>query len=117
MTIKYKAEKGQSVGLKFEMEIDIPIIHLLALVYEVDLYNHWFPFLKRGVELKTVHRAAKICYTEMSFPPPIANREVYFLGCGYDRLQQNGSIFLNVKTVHDVNDSLFFPTKLPSKAT
>lgn len=110
MIIKYKAEKGESVGLKFEMEIDIPIMNLLALIYEVDLYPNWFPFLKKGVQLKLVHRAAKIAYTEMSFPPPVSNREGYFLGCGYDRLQENGSIFLTVKTIHDVSNSSFFPT-------
>jgi hypothetical protein len=101
MTVKYKAEKGESVGLKFEMEIDIPFIHLLALVYEVDLYPQWYPFMKSGSELKVINKATKIVHLELSFPPPISNREGYFFGCGYDRLQKNGTIFMAVNSIHN----------------
>ena len=43
------------VTMKFEIEkITIPMFNLLALIYETDLYDHWFPFCKNAFDVISI---------------------------------------------------------------
>lgn len=49
MTMWVKREEGKGVVFKFEAKnIPIHLFNLLALIYEVDLYDLWFPFCKKS---------------------------------------------------------------------
>lgn len=99
ISIKYKFPSGTNTASML-METDIPVsaIRVLALVNEVDLNYLWVPFCKRTYVNKVLSRACKVCTSEMYFPL-IPNRECVFVGDGYDRLKENGTIVLLSRSV------------------
>lgn len=52
--------------------------------------------------MKQIGIASKFCYAQMKLPV-IADRETYYYGEGYNRLEENGTIVLISKTVQDVS--------------
>jgi len=95
VNISYKQIEGTKlITLKMEGEIDVPLLHLLTLIYEIDLWDQWVPFLKKPVELKQIHRAAKMVYIDIGLPFPLADRNAHIYGTGIDRLKENGTILI-----------------------
>lgn len=62
------------VSLKMEADIDIPLFNICALVYEVELFNHFVPFCKRTLTVKKIAKAHKVAYLAVDLPI-ISNRE------------------------------------------
>jgi len=34
-----------------ELDLEVPIQTMLALIYEIELWNHWAPFIKQNAEV------------------------------------------------------------------
>ena len=48
----HKESGHKNVTIKFTVDkIKIPIFNLLALVYETELYDKWFPFCKKSFDV------------------------------------------------------------------
>lgn len=47
LKIYYRYIQGTPlVAIRSEIKVDINIVHLISLIYEIELYNYWFPFCK-----------------------------------------------------------------------
>jgi hypothetical protein len=99
--IKYKNLPEGKVSLKMESTIDVPLLTLLKLFYEPNGYKMWSPFVQESNEIKKLFRAGTAIRLKWNLPPPISGREGYLIGVGFDRLQENGSLLLLSRTIHD----------------
>jgi hypothetical protein len=98
-TIKYKTGGSEVASLKIEGVMDVPLENLLALIYELDLYNLWLPFMKTTTELKIVNKGCKISYMRLNIPPPLSDRETLIMGFGADRFHINGTVLVLAKSI------------------
>jgi hypothetical protein len=107
VNIFYKQIEGtQLITLKIEGEIDVPLLHLLTLIYEIDMWDQWVPFLKKPNELKHVHRAAKVVHIDIGLPFPLADRNAHIYGTGVNRLDENGTILIMARGIDEDQDFL-----------
>ncbi|KAL4476819.1 hypothetical protein ABPG72_010656 [Tetrahymena utriculariae] len=79
-----------------EMEMNIKV--LISIVYEIELYQMWFPFCKVGKNMKTVDKACKVVYLKMDIPF-ISDREAFVHGIGVNRLHKDGSIIIMARSI------------------
>jgi hypothetical protein len=100
-SIKYKNLAEGKISIKMESTLDVPLSTLLGLFYEPDGYKAWSPFVSESSELKKLFRAGTATKLKWNLPPPVFGREGYLIGVGFDRLQENGSLLLISKTIHD----------------
>jgi len=98
-TIKYKTGGSDVASLKIEGIMDVPLQNLLALIYELDLYNQWLPFMKVTTELKAINKGVKISYMRLNIPPPLSDRETLIIGFGADRFKINGTVLVMAKSI------------------
>jgi hypothetical protein len=85
--------------VKFEVgEIKIPILNLCTLIYEVDLYTHWFPFCKTAHDRAKIHECKKLASSEFWMAFPFNNRDGNFVGFGVNRLHKDGTLLLAVRS-------------------
>lgn len=106
LTTKYKMiPRTALISLRFEAILDIPLLNVLALLYEIDLYSEWVPFLTQSEQLKSIHRASKVVYIKTSLPPPLADRDAFLYGIGVDYSVEDGSIMILAKSL-DTNPEL-----------
>jgi hypothetical protein len=105
--ISYKfIPNTELISLKMEAEVDVPIQTMMTLLYEINLWSHWFPFIKRTAEVKRIHRGAAVYYLELGLPYPLQNRETHIYGFGVDRLRENGTILILAESVDENQDFL-----------
>jgi len=102
VVVKYKyIPNTELISIKIEGVVDCPLINLLTLIYETELYNLWVPFLSQAEQLKIIHRASKVAYLRLGLPYPLSDREVYLGGIGVDRLDENGTILILAGSIDD----------------
>lgn len=70
--------------VKAKTVLDCDLMPLISVIYEVELYNKWFPFVKKVVNLKNINKASKVCFMCQS-PPFVSDREMFIWGYGVDR--------------------------------
>jgi hypothetical protein len=99
--IKYKNLSEGKVSIKMESTLEVPLATLLGLFYEPDGYKMWSPFVQESHEIKKLFRAGTATKLKWNLPPPVFAREGYLIGVGFDRLQENGSLLLISRTIHD----------------
>lgn len=87
-----------------EAELDVPIRKMIALANEGEYMNEFVPYIDHTNLIKKYTKARKYQYSKLNFPV-ITDREVYFYGEGFDRLDENGTITLISKSVN--NDEEF----------
>ena len=83
-----------------EGDIDVPVFKMIALANESEHMPEFVPFIERSNNIKIVHKARKVAYSFLNFPV-ISNRETYFYAEGFDRLEENGTMVLMSKSIHD----------------
>ncbi|EWS71382.1 START-2 domain protein, putative (macronuclear) [Tetrahymena thermophila SB210] len=100
MSIQYKKiPNSKLLALRMECEeMEMNIKVLISIVYEIELYQMWFPFCKVGKNLKTVDKACKVVYLKMDVPF-ISDREVFIHGIGVNRLHKDGSIIIMARSI------------------
>jgi len=99
-----KMPNTNSISLRMEAEVDIPLINMITLINEVELWPLWIPFVSKTQEIKAIHRGAKIYYLDTSLPYPLANRYMHVYGMGLNRLYENGTVLVVAKTIDHDND-------------
>jgi START domain len=92
----YRPEESSGThSFKVSGEIHAPMTSIVAVLYEIDLFHHWFPKLKFSRELTLLSRYHKLIHLEIDIPWPISNREVVADAYGVDMLEDNKiAIFL-----------------------
>jgi len=99
--VKYKQlPQSKTVSIKIEAELDISIFNLCALIYEIELFKNWVPFCDKSYTIKKIKRAEKVVYLKLGLPI-LSDREAYMDGFGVDRLDENGTILIICKTIHN----------------
>ena len=103
----------QLLTLKLEGVIDVPLLNLLTLIYEIELWDQWVPFLNKPFEvnffpcinlkLKKIDRAATVVHTDFKFPFPLAQRTANLYGIGVNRLKENGTILIIAQSIDEVS--------------
>jgi len=101
VTIKYKRFPDDTIALRIEGTVEVPIFNLLCMVYEPEAHPLWIPYCAKSIELKHIHRASKALYQKWGFPFPLQDRESYTLAFGVDRLDRNGSVLICEKSFHE----------------
>ena len=98
INVKYKNVPGTpTYSLLSEAEIDIPILHFLTLVYEVDLYPNWVPFCKKAYTVAKVSKTRKILVQEFHVRlAPQRHSCVY--GYGANLLLSHGAVVIYSKS-------------------
>ena len=81
-----------------EAELNADPLNVIALCAEVDLYKHLVPFCDKAFTIKQIDLFTKVASTIMYFPF-ISDRETLFVGEGIDRLNENGTILLQSRTI------------------
>ncbi len=104
LNMKYKIE-GKSVTLKFEKELNISLINFVSLIYETGMYPKWFPFCSNSEILKQPDKAKKLIYMLSNFPI-ISDRDFLVYGFGVNRIKENRTILLIVRSI-DEESGLF----------
>jgi len=107
LKILFKKDPATNIiSLRMEAEVEIPLINMITLINEVDLWPHWVAFVRKATEVKAIHRGARIYYLEAGLPYPLPNRDIHIYGTGVNRLYENGSVMIMAKSVN--NDPEFF---------
>ena len=104
MILKYKID-GKLITLKFEKELNISLINFVSLIYETSIYPKWFPFCCSSEILKQPDKAKKLVYMLSNFPI-ISDRDFLVYGFGVNRIKENRTILLIVKSI-DENSGIF----------
>eukprot|EP01016_Furgasonia_blochmanni_P032423 TRINITY_DN3344_c0_g1_i11.p1 TRINITY_DN3344_c0_g1~~TRINITY_DN3344_c0_g1_i11.p1 ORF type:complete len:494 (+),score=87.85 TRINITY_DN3344_c0_g1_i11:624-2105(+) len=99
MTIKYKREPNSaSVSMKLWAELEVPIFAVLTLANEVPLLPRWLPFCGLAENMKQINRTEKLLRMRIDMPM-IADREALMFGVGINRIEENGTVFIMVKSI------------------
>jgi len=101
-----KLPNSHSISVRMEAEIDIPLINMITLIYEVQLWPLWIPFLNKTQEIQAIHRGAKMYYLEANLPFPLSKRDMHVYGTGLNRLYENGTVLVIAKSID--HDNAFF---------
>ena len=71
--------------------MNVPIKKMIALANESDHMSKYVPFVEYAKTVNQFTKARKMCYSKVSLPV-ISDRDLYFYGEGFDRLEENGTI-------------------------
>lgn len=93
------------ITIFFEKVLDISIVNLLSLIYEVEFYNKWFPFCKTSNCLIQPGKARKLVYLVNAIPI-ISDRDFLIYGFGVNRMQDNNTMLLLCKSI-DAESGIF----------
>ena len=85
-----------SVRLRAELEGDLSMVKLAAILYEHELFPRWIPFCKRATQLAQPSRFQKLLHIQEGFPfiVPIANRDCVLHGIGVDMLEEDSAVII-----------------------
>ena len=62
------------------------------------MYNEWFPLCYQANDHGAISRFHKAGRFTVSLPWPVANRDVFFVGCGVDDLTENRRLLIAAKS-------------------
>ncbi|CEL91626.1 unnamed protein product [Vitrella brassicaformis CCMP3155] len=84
--LRWHVDKDNVVVMSAEGVIDVPLFHLLCLLYETDYYCRFFPFVSKVETIMEIDRMNRVMRHEFSFPWPLNKRESINYGFGTDAL-------------------------------
>lgn len=81
--IYYRQEEGlKIISLFIEGIINAPLINIMALLAEVDLFNEWVPLCKESKLVGEFSHLRKLAYFKHNLPWPFTQREMYIQAAG-----------------------------------
>lgn len=103
----YRMDSASStMTFKVEGLLDVSLFKLAAVLYEVDYFNTWFPFMKRSETIAVPSMYRKIGLTEQSIPWPFSNRDMVFNAFGVDDLDKHSFMIylesLNSSDIYEI---------------
>jgi hypothetical protein len=109
--VSYKRVEGTpTISVKTEGVLDVPIFNLLALIYEIDLYNTWMPFCSEAGIIASLSPTRRVMYQKFSLPV-ISDRECVLVGSGFNLIRTRNCIFVSGKSCHESGS--YNGTKIP----
>ncbi len=91
---------NDNVILKFETDIEVNIIDLVSIIYEIENYKKWCPFTKISENINQIGKAKKIAYFIVNIPI-ITNRDFLIYGFGINRIKENGTVLLLSRSINE----------------
>eukprot|EP01028_Stygiella_incarcerata_P007169 TRINITY_DN2941_c0_g1_i1.p1 TRINITY_DN2941_c0_g1~~TRINITY_DN2941_c0_g1_i1.p1 ORF type:complete len:484 (+),score=169.90 TRINITY_DN2941_c0_g1_i1:148-1599(+) len=86
----YRSEDGSPTqSLKVCMTMNADIFTILVCLNELELYDGWIPFLKKGDLLGQLSEARVMCYFCVGLPWPLQARDVQLYGYAVDALDMD----------------------------
>jgi|LauGreDrversion4_2_1035121.scaffolds.fasta_scaffold196614_2 hypothetical protein len=81
--IYYKFEPGSYLcSLYLEKVIEAPMINLMSILAEAQLYNQWVPMTRKSEVIASVSHFRKAGLFEYSLPWPLYPRSMLIQACG-----------------------------------
>lgn len=113
--VKYKYEDGLTyVSCLCEAIIDSPLMNLVALFCEVDLFKDWFPNVTSCEEIKTITPTRGLYKCKQSMPWPMWPRDLTFTASGL--LDHKNVGILTVMRSTDEQGGEYFGIPIPPTA-
>lgn len=91
---------GKTVTMRFEKEIEVNLLNLVSIIYEVNYYSKWYPFCHVSETLNQPGKAKKCVYMMVEIPV-IKNRDFLVYGFGVNRLRENGTILILCRGIEE----------------
>ena len=100
VTTHYRVDPASGiVSVKLAGELDdLPIAELVAVLYEVDLYKSWMPFISDSQRVHLGGPAEVLGYVLFSIPVSFMSRDTLFAAQGIDMLLEDGALVLSAKS-------------------
>ena len=108
--IFYKLEDGlKNCTLYMEKIVRAPLINLLAVFAEAQLFNQWVPLNRRSEILRKVTNFRQAAEFEFKLPWPLSNRTFQLQACGIALPVENGAIL----TLSSIQSETWLGQELP----
>lgn len=99
--VSYKRIEGTpTISVKTEGVLNVPIFNLLALIYEIDLYNTWMPFCSEARVIASLSHTRRVVYQKFNMPV-ISDRECVLYGYGVNLIKSRNCIFVTGRSCDD----------------
>ena len=89
-----------NIILKFETDIEVNIIDLISIIYEIENYKKWCPYTEISENLSQPGKAKKCAYFVLNIPI-ITNRDFLVYGFGINRIKENGTVLLLSRSINE----------------
>ena len=83
----------KTLTMRFEKEIEVNLLHLVSIIYEVNYYCKWYPFCKVSTTVNQPGKAKKCVYMIVEIPI-IKDRDFFVYGFGINRLREDGTVLI-----------------------
>ena len=114
---KYKYEDGLTyVSCLCEAIIDAPLMNLVALFCEIDLFKDWFPNVTAIEEIKQVTPIRGLYKCKQSMPWPMWPRDLTFTASGLLDRKNVGILTVMKSTPEDTKSGEYFGVPFPATA-
>lgn len=70
------------MSIYLEGIVNAPMINLMALLCEVDLFKEWVPLMKKANLVGEYSHLRKLAYFKVGLPWPFSDREIYLQATG-----------------------------------
>ncbi|KAL0488338.1 PCTP-like protein [Acrasis kona] len=107
--VYYKEESTTVHSLKIVGVLDSPMLNVLTVFYESDLYKSWTPSMKSSQVLMQEKKYRYLCHYGFSLPWPLHDRDVIAYGYGVDLSDR---ILVVVRSVND-DEHDQYPVEIP----
>jgi hypothetical protein len=98
----FKHEDNSPVySMKMSGEVDAPMLNVVSIFYEIDLYPVWCPYMTYGKKVKEDSKYTFLCQYEYDLPWPISKRDMFANGRGIDMIETDRSILVTIKSVKE----------------
>ena len=76
--VYYRQEPGlKGLTVYLEGVVNAPIMNLLAVISEIELFKEWLPVIKQSQMLHSVSHFRKLAYFRYKLPWPLKSREIF----------------------------------------
>jgi hypothetical protein len=111
--LRYKYEEGSPmVSCLLEATIDAPIMHVLSLFCEIDLFKNWFPNVTSCDIIKEITSSRGLYSCKQSMPWPMWPRDMTFHVSGLVD-KKNKAILTVMKSTSEDPEAKYFGFQIP----
>ncbi|CDW82781.1 UNKNOWN [Stylonychia lemnae] len=94
-TVYTKREPGQNIlSVFFKFKVPTNLFYPLALLSEVDLFQHWMPYILRSEIMHNYSDFRKGLFVERQFPFPLSNRVLILAASAYLVKERKGAMIM-----------------------
>lgn len=91
----FRHDEGEpTVSIKVAGAVNAPLLNLIALVYENELWKEMFERLTHCDTVRELDRFSKVIYLRGTAPGPISARDGFIKGQGFDLIESHGAVVI-----------------------